>query len=101
MTLRFTDWGAFFIMAQITCKIENKFGIHARPASAIVKTASKYESEIHIEKDSQKVSAKSIMGLMMLAASYGTTLTIHAEGPDESEALSELEQLFFSKFGEE
>lgn len=94
-------WSAFFIMAQITCKIENKFGIHARPASAIVKTASKYQADIHIEKDTQRVSAKSIMGLMMLAAAHGTTLTIHAEGPDESEALTALEELFINKFGEE
>ncbi len=88
-------------MTQIRCKIINQFGLHARPASAIVKTASQFESDIHIEKDTTKVSAKSIMGIMMLAASYGTELTIYADGPDEHEALIAVKKLFESKFGEE
>lgn len=88
-------------MTQIRCKIINQFGLHARPASAIVKTASQFESDIHIENDSTKVSAKSIMGIMMLAAAYGTELTIHAEGPDEDEALTAVKELFESKFGED
>ncbi len=87
-------------MAQVNCKITNKHGIHARPASAIVKLASKYQSSIHLEVDGNKVSAKSIMGVLMLAASYDTAITIHAEGEDEGAALNELKELFDSGFNE-
>ncbi len=82
-------------------KVQNKLGMHARPASLIVKTASGFESDIHIEKDGTEISAKSIMGLMTLAASYGSTLTITADGEDEKEAMEAIKNVFDSKFGEE
>lgn len=88
-------------MAERTLKIVNQLGIHARPASLIVKTSSRYDADVYLEKDGSRVSGKSIMGLMTLAASCGSQLTLLVEGPDEAEALDALEALFESKFGEE
>lgn len=81
--------------------VPNKLGIHARPAALFVKTASRFASQITVEKDSEQVNGKSIMGLMMLAAGQGSKLTIHAEGADAKTALDELEKLFLRKFDEE
>ncbi|MBQ3834013.1 MAG: HPr family phosphocarrier protein [Elusimicrobia bacterium] len=81
--------------------ILNKLGLHARPASLIVQTAMKFSSSINIIKDEAKIDAKSIMGIMMLAAACGTELTIQAEGPDEDEAINKLAELFAGGFGEE
>src|SRR6058998_2688077 len=80
--------------------IINKLGVHARPAALFVKTANRYECEISVEKDGEKVNGKSIMGLMMLAAGPGSKLTVHAQGHDASQALTELETLFTQKFDE-
>lgn len=80
--------------------IVNKLGLHARATSKLVKLASTFNSHIEIENDGQRVNAKSIMGVMMLAASKGTTVTLHAEGNDEQEAISALEQLIAQQFGE-
>jgi phosphocarrier protein HPr len=66
-----------------------------------VKTANRFHSEIHVEKDGERVNGKSIMGLMMLAAGPGSKLTVHAEGDDASKALSELDGLLKRKFDEE
>lgn len=74
-------------------KITNKLGLHARPASLFVKTAAQFESDIKIEKDGVEVNGKSIMGVMMLAAEQGSTVTIKAEGNDEKEAIEALIQL--------
>lgn len=83
-------------------KIENKLGIHARPASLFVKTASQFESDIRIEKDGVEVNGKSIMGVMMLAAEKGSEITITAEGVDEKEAIDSLIKLVEErKFDEE
>ncbi len=79
----------------------NKLGIHARPAAMFVKTANRFSSDIFVEKDGEKVNGKSIMGLMMLAAGPGTTVTIHAHGHDASQAMDELEGLINRKFDEE
>ena len=79
----------------------NKLGIHARPAAMFVKVASKFESDITIEKDGEAVNGKSIMGLMMLAAGCGARLKIVAEGRDAEAAVNELEELFVKKFNEE
>src|SRR5712675_47556 len=79
----------------------NKLGIHARPAAMFVKTANRFDCDIFVEKDGEKVNGKSIMGLMMLAAGPGSKLTVHAEGQDASQALAELESLFNAKFDEE
>lgn len=81
--------------------VANKLGIHARPAAMFVKTANRFHCDIFVEKDGEKVNGKSIMGLMMLAAGPGSTLTVHAQGHDASQALAELETLMKRKFDEE
>ncbi len=81
--------------------VNNKLGIHARPAAMFVKTANRFHCDIFVEKDGEKVNGKSIMGLMMLAAGPGSKLTISAHGHDASQALAELETLIQSKFDEE
>ena len=81
--------------------IINKLGVHARPAALFVKTANRYECEISVEKDGEKVNGKSIMGLMMLAAGPGSRLIIQAVGHDAASAVVEIETLIRSKFDEE
>jgi phosphocarrier protein len=81
--------------------VANKLGIHARPAAMFVKTANRFSCDIFVEKDGEKVNGKSIMGLMMLAAGPGSTLTVHANGKDAPQALAELETLIQRKFDEE
>src|SRR4030095_4345414 len=81
--------------------VQNKLGIHARPAALFVKTANQFSCDIFVEKDGEKVNGKSIMGLMMLAAGPGSRLTVHAEGSDASQAISELEKLLKRKFDED
>jgi len=81
--------------------VRNKLGIHARPAAMFVKTANRFECDVFVEKDGEKVNGKSIMGLMMLAAGPGSTLTVHAQGHDASQALAEIETLIKRKFDEE
>ena len=80
--------------------VSNKLGIHARPAAMFVRTANRFNCEILVEKDGERVNGKSIMGLMMLAAGPGSKVTVHAEGHDASQALAELEALFKGKFDE-
>jgi phosphocarrier protein len=81
--------------------VSNKLGIHARPAAMFVKTANRFVCDIFVEKDGEKVNGKSIMGLMMLAAGPGSTLTVHAEGEDATQALAEIETLIKRKFDED
>src|SRR4051812_45362270 len=81
--------------------VSNKLGIHARPAAMFVKTANRFNCDIFVEKDGEKVNGKSIMGLMMLAAGPGSKVTVHAHGQDASQALAELETLLKRKFDEE
>lgn len=78
----------------------NKQGIHARPAAKFVQTANKFASDIFVQKGSERVNGKSIMGLMMLAAGPGSKFTVHAHGKDAEQALLDLEELVNSKFGE-
>lgn len=82
--------------------VQNKMGIHARPAAMIVRIANTYGGEVWVEKDDEQVNGKSIMGLMMLAAGKGSKLTIRTEGPTDSAAtmLDELEGLFERRFEE-
>ena len=82
-------------------QVSNKLGIHARPAALFVKTANRFHCDIFVEKDGERVNGKSIMGLMMLAAGPGSTLTVHAQGQDASQALAEIETLIKRKFDEE
>lgn len=84
-----------------TLHIRNQYGIHARPAAMIVKTATRYASDVFFEKDGSRVSGKSIMGLMTLEASCGTKLLAIAEGADAEQVLDELEQLVEGRFGED
>ena len=81
--------------------IINRLGLHARPAAMFVRIASRYRSEIWVEKEGEQINGKSIMGLMMLAAGPGSKLTVYAEGSDASQAISELEKLLKRKFGED
>ena len=81
--------------------LTNKLGMHARPAAMFVKTASRYEAEIMVEKDGEEVNGKSIMGLMMLAAGCGSKLKITASGTDADKAAEEIEKLVAKKFDEE
>lgn len=81
--------------------IINKLGLHARAAAKFVQLASVFRSEIHLSRGGRRVNGKSIMGVMMLAASKGTTLTLEAEGDDEQDAVEQLEGLVGERFGEE
>ncbi len=90
---------AEFLTKELT--IANKSGIHARPAAMFVKIATRYGSDIFVEKDGEKINGKSIMGLMMLAAGPGSKVTVHAKGSDATAAMAELEALVQRKFDEE
>ena len=81
--------------------IINRLGLHARPAAMFVRIASRYRSEVWVEKDGEQINGKSIMGLMMLAAGQGSKLTIRCEGPDAGKLLEELEELIQQKFNED
>lgn len=81
--------------------IKNMLGLHARAAAAFVKIANRYQSEISVHKDDVSVNGKSIMGVLMLAASKGSQIEISANGEDANEALSALGRLIEEKFGEE
>jgi phosphocarrier protein HPr len=87
-------------MAERLVTIINKNGLHARPAAEIVKTAARFSSEIVLIRDDLEVNGKSIMGVMMLAAECGATVTLRATGVDESAAVDALATLVASKFGE-
>ena len=87
-------------MAERSVQIVNKYGLHARPAAEIVKAAARFKSDITIVRDDLEVNGKSIMGVMMLAAECGATLSLRADGPDAEEALGAIVRLIESKFGE-
>ena len=80
--------------------VQNKMGIHARPAAMIVRVTNKFKSEVYVEKDEEQVNGKRIMGLMMLAAAKGSTVKFVATGTDAEQMLAELEALFAKKFDE-
>jgi phosphocarrier protein len=80
--------------------ISNKLGLHARAAAKLVHTASAFESEIYIGTDHEEVNAKSILGILTLAATKGTSLTVRVEGDDEQAAVEAILALFEEKFGE-
>lgn len=81
--------------------IDNRNGMHARPAAMFVKISSRYRSEVWVEKDGERVNGKSIMGLMMLAAGKGSKLVVVAEGSDADKVVAELKNLVETRFGEE
>ncbi len=72
-------------------KIKNSQGLHARPASIFVRIANKFESDVTVKKDAEKVNGKSIMGLLVLAASQGNVIEVEVNGPDAQQAINELE----------
>ena len=76
--------------------IQNKLGLHARPAAIFVQTANKFDSRITVEKESERVNGKSIMGILMLGAEKGSSIIVEAEGADAEQALEELERLVTS-----
>jgi phosphocarrier protein len=96
--------GAFAIIAgtmvEQTIRISNKLGLHARAAAKFVQTAANFTCDVTVGRDSKQVNAKSIMGVMMLAAARGTDITIRASGPDEVSAIAALAGLVNDKFGE-
>ncbi len=81
-------------------EVKNVHGLHARTAATLVKAANRFQSEIEIEKDGNRVNGKSIMGVLMLAAGQGSVLTVSAEGPDAAEAMAALSALFEAGFHE-
>ena len=87
-------------MPSVEAKIVNRLGLHARAAAKLTHLASGYQSEIWLSRSGRRVNAKSIMGVMMLAAGQGTKVLIEAEGADAPQALEALERLIADKFGE-
>jgi phosphocarrier protein len=88
-------------IAEESFEITNELGMHARAATKFVQTANRYKSEITVEKDGQVVNGKSIMGVLMLVASKGTSIRVRASGDDADEALGALGELVRDKFGED
>jgi phosphocarrier protein len=88
------------MMAERSVTVANRNGLHARPAAEIVKLAAKYKSDITLVRDDLEVNGKSIMGVMMLAAEYGSKLLLRASGPDADQAVGALADLISGKFGE-
>jgi phosphocarrier protein HPr len=86
------------IKSRIT--ISNKLGLHARASAKLTKLAGSFRSDIHLSRNARRVNAKSIMGVMMLAAGLGSEIEIEAEGADEQQAVAALRELIESKFGE-
>jgi len=82
-------------------EIKNKLGLHARPAALLAQEAGRFKSEIFISKDGMEVNAKSIMGIMMIAAEHGSRVSITVTGPDESDAFEAIKSIFEKIFGEE
>jgi phosphocarrier protein len=87
-------------MPSVTAQIVNKLGLHARAAAKLTHLASGFQSDIWLSRSGRRVNAKSIMGVMMLAAGLGSTVEVETEGPDEEAAMSAIEALFAGKFGE-
>ncbi|HSK19104.1 MAG TPA: HPr family phosphocarrier protein [Longimicrobiales bacterium] len=84
-----------------TVTIANRHGLHARPAAEFVKLAGTFRCDVMVRKDELEVNGKSIMGMMMLAAEFGTAITIRATGEDAAEAVEELSSLVSGRFGED
>ena len=88
-------------MMSKACVIRNRLGLHARAAAKFVHTATRFTSHIRVSRDGRTMDGKSIMGILLLAASQGTIITISADGSDEDEAVRALVTLVESGFGEE
>jgi len=81
--------------------ISNKLGLHARASAKLTKLAGSFRSDIHMSRNGRRVNAKSIMGVMMLAAAKGTRIVVETDGPDEAAAMRAVESLIADRFGEE
>ena len=88
-------------MPSVSIVISNKLGLHARAAAKLTQLAGRFKSDIFISRDAQRVNAKSIMGVMMLAAGMGVTVVLDAEGEDADQALPQIQALFDAKFAEQ
>ncbi len=88
-------------MRSVEAVVVNKLGLHARPSAKVAQLATRFQSDVWMAKGARRINAKSIMGVMMLAAARGTTLVIEASGPDEDAAAAALAQLVADGFGEE
>lgn len=88
-------------MIEKNFKIKNKLGLHARPAALLAQTVAKFQSKVAIIKNGQEVDGDSILGIMMLAAEFGSEITVIVNGEDEKEAIEKIEELFAKKFDEE
>ena len=87
-------------MARAEIEISNKLGLHARASAKLTQLAGSFDSEVWLEKGTRRINAKSIMGVMMLAAGKGATIVVETAGPDEQAALDALLKLIADKFGE-
>jgi phosphocarrier protein HPr len=87
-------------MLQQDIEVTNKLGLHARASAKLTQLAGQFKSDIWISRNGRRVNAKSIMGVMMLAASKGTTVNLEISGEDEAQAIQSLAALFSDKFGE-
>ena len=87
-------------MQQLEVEIANKLGLHARASAKLTQLAGKYQSEVWMSRNGRRVNAKSIMGVMMLAAAKGSTVVLEADGPDEQQAMDALTALIGDYFGE-
>ena len=88
-------------MIKTTATISNKLGLHARASAKLTKLAGSFASDVWLSRGERRVNAKSIMGVMMLAAGMGASVDIDIDGPDEAEAMAEIRALIDSRFGEE
>ena len=88
-------------MQQRDVEIINKLGLHARPSARLTQLASSFKSDVFMARNGRRINAKSIMGVMMLAAAKGSTVTLETAGEDEQEAIDALAELISSGFGEE
>ncbi|HEX2463559.1 MAG TPA: HPr family phosphocarrier protein [Thermoanaerobaculia bacterium] len=88
-------------MIEVAAPIVNRLGLHARAAAKLVHLASSFESDVHLVSDGEVVDAKSILGVLLLAAAQGMTITVRCSGRDEQEALAAITALIAGRFGEE
>ena len=87
-------------MIKSTITISNRLGLHARASAKLTKLAGSFKSEVHLSRNGRRVNAKSIMGVMMLAAGLGTEIEIETDGPDEQAAMDGIRNMITDKFGE-
>ena len=88
-------------MQQREVEIVNKLGLHARASAKLTQVASRFQSDVHIARNGRRVNAKSIMGVMMLAAAQGSRIVLETAGPDEAEAMQAVSQLIAGRFDED